>query len=188
MLLLVKTILFLGTIKSIRFVSIINLDYTDWLLLKGPLKQCKAVSLSPTLTSICTVHKNFCRETINNYLPWEWAYLLCALSQKPTLNLFCLCSLNRRDMFQTMSENGKAMWLFYFPSSRKVFAIFIPLPHTACSWNNMCIFLVVRTWLCNSFFLTLCILYIYKSKCSCMYKWIYLIFPSIMFCICIWMY
>ena len=79
----------------------------------------------------------------------EWKCLMDSLlavtwqSQKPIHNLFCFCSLNRRDMSQTLPRNGKATWLFYFPPSSDFFPFSFPF-HILLAHGTMCIFLTLR--------------------------------------------
>ena len=66
-------------------------------------------------------------------------------------------------LFLTLSRNSKAIWLYNLHSSRKPFSIFVPLPYTAGSLNNMCIVLSVGT----IFFLVIpltCILYLLNAN------------------------
>ena len=64
------------------------------------------------------------------------------------LALFCLCSLNHKDIpFLLLFFQQKRHWLFsqssllYCPSlSCKTVTILQPFSYTACSWNNMYIF------------------------------------------------
>ena len=94
------------------------------------------------------------RETRNNYflkrlgMSIGWLAGCHMEDKKPILNVFCLCSLNGRDVSQTLPENNKTTWLFYFSSHQISLFQFWPLLHPICAWNKMCIFLRIGTRWC----------------------------------------
>ena len=90
---------------------------------------------------------------------------------KPILDFFWLFSFNSGDLPQALQRTVNPCRNFIF--SRKVgFFIFILLPNTDCSWNNICIFLAVRS---RSHILSFhTIIKFIKVKCSSVQKgWSY---------------
>ena len=73
-------------------------------------------------------------------------------NQKSILVLFCFCSLETRDVSRTLPGNCKVTWLFILPHQVTLIQFFVPLPHTAYSWDvyfyllgHLCVFYLFNT-------------------------------------------
>ena len=103
--------------------------------------------------------KTKCRDAMNNYLPYK-----ISMSNKnpivghiavPKTFLYFFGSVLRtvETLSQILPKNSKGTWLLLPTLIRWTFCYFVPLLHTASSWNSMC---TVLSWHILSFFLLIC--------------------------------